>query len=340
MTYEVIDADGHVTETWEQIARHLEEPYRRRPLLTSFFPQDGWDRRLLGTKGDWAGDASSWEKALDSGGMSVSVLYPTLGLNLQFVRDPEWAVVLARAYNTMLFKELTGQSKRLKAVALLPLQDPEAAAQRVATRVRRARCGSEECSPPTARCWATSASIRSTRSPNVSAFPLGVHAAGSDAGFGGAEPFPKFIQAHTCSHALAQMRQITSMMFDGIPVRFPELKLAFLEAGAGWVPYFLQRMDEEWEKRGHVEATILTRSPTEYVRAGPIYFSCEADEPLLPQAAQWVGDDRIFYASDYPHWDHSYPRSVHELGERTDLTEAQKRLVLADNARRFYGLQR
>ena len=67
MSYEVIDADGHVTETWEQIARHLEEPYHGRPLLTSFFPQDGWDRRLIGTKGDWAGDAKSWEQALDAG---------------------------------------------------------------------------------------------------------------------------------------------------------------------------------------------------------------------------------------------------------------------------------
>ena len=39
MLYDVIDADGHVTETWEQIARHLEEPYRRRPLLTPFSPR-------------------------------------------------------------------------------------------------------------------------------------------------------------------------------------------------------------------------------------------------------------------------------------------------------------
>ncbi len=66
MPYDVIDADGHVTESWEQIARHLEEPYRRRPLLTPFFPQDAWDRRLIGTKGDWAGDAKSWEEALDA----------------------------------------------------------------------------------------------------------------------------------------------------------------------------------------------------------------------------------------------------------------------------------
>ena len=117
----LVDADGHVTETWEQIARHLDEPYRKRPLLTPLFPQDGWDRRLIGTKGNWAGDGKSWLEALDAGGMAMAVLYPTLGLFMPFLRDPEWAVALSRAYNTMLYKELTSQSARLKGVALLPL---------------------------------------------------------------------------------------------------------------------------------------------------------------------------------------------------------------------------
>ena len=127
--FAIIDADGHVTETWEQIARHLEEPYRRRPLQTPFFPQDGWDRRLLGSKGNWAGDARSWEEALETGGMAAAVLFPTLGLTMPFLRDAEWAVALSRAYNTMLYKEVTSQSRRLKGVALLPLQDPAAAAR-------------------------------------------------------------------------------------------------------------------------------------------------------------------------------------------------------------------
>jgi uncharacterized protein len=74
------------------------------------------------------------------------------------------------------------------------------------------------------------------------------------------------------------------------------------------------------------------------VREGSIYFSCEADEPLLPQALAYVGADRIMYASDFPHWDHSYPKSVKELAERPDLSDEQKRDVLGANARRFYRL--
>ena len=336
MTYEIIDGDGHVTETWEQIAKYLDEPYRNRPLQSPLFPQDAWDRRLIGTKGNWAGDGKSWTEALEAGGMAMAVLYPTLGLFLPFLRDAEWAVALARAYNTMLYKDLTSQNPRLRGVALLPLQDPAASARELERCVGELGfvggmlsadsyylLGHERFDP----IYATAQRLR---------VPITVHAAGTDMNAVGHEPFPKFIQAHTVSHAFAQLRQITSMMFEAVPVRFPELALAYLEAGSGWIPYFLQRMDEEYEKRGHAEAKLLTASPTEIVRSHSIYFSCEADEPLLPQAIAYVGADRIMYASDFPHWDHSYPKSVKELADRADVSDEDKRKVLAANARKFY----
>ena len=80
MPFPVLDADGHVTETTEQVAKYLDEPYRRRPLTFPFYPWDGWDRRLLGALGDFAGTAEAWLRALDRGGVEQTVLYPTLGL--------------------------------------------------------------------------------------------------------------------------------------------------------------------------------------------------------------------------------------------------------------------
>jgi hypothetical protein len=338
MGYEIIDADGHVTETWEQIARHLEEPYRRRPLLTPFFPQDGWDRRLLGTKGHWAGDAKAWLEALDSGGMRTVVLFPTLGLFMPFLRDPEWAVVLCRAYNTMLHADLTSQSPRLRGVALLPLQDPEAAV----AELRRAVTALGFVGGMLAADGHYLLGHRRFDALYAEAqrldVPLGVHASGTDLSNLGLEPFPKFIQAHTVSHLIGQLRQMTSMILGGVPERFPRLRLAFLEAGVGWVPYFVQRMDEEYAKRGHVEARDLTRKPSEYLADGNIYFSCEADEVGLRFAVDHLGAERIMYASDFPHWDHGYPQSVKELAERPDLTDAHKRAIFGETARRFYRL--
>jgi len=52
-----------------------------------------------------------------------------------------------------------------------------------------------------------------------------------------------------------------------------------------------------------------------------------------------VGENQIVYASDFPHWDNSYPQSLNEIRDRGDLTGAHKRKILSDNARRLYGLK-
>jgi predicted TIM-barrel fold metal-dependent hydrolase len=336
---EIIDADGHVTETWEQIARHLEEPYRKRSLLTPFFPQDGWDRRLSGGFHDWAGDVTSWHQALDAGGMAMSVLFPTLGLFMPFLHDADWAVATCRAYNTMLHEDITGQSPRLKGVALLPLQDVAAAVTELRRTVTRYGFVGAMLAADGHYLLGHARFDPIYAAAQELGVPVCVHAAGTDMSYAGPEPFPKFIQAHTVSHAFGQMRQITSMIFEGVPARFPRLRIAYLEAGVGWVPYFVQRMDEEFEKRGHVEAPRLPQRPSEYVKGGNIYFSCEAEEILLKPAIDYVGARQVLYASDFPHWDHSYPHSLKELTDRPDVAEGDKRQIFSDNPRRLYGLK-
>jgi uncharacterized protein len=246
----VIDADGHVTESQEQVARYLDEPYRRRPGVSSFYAWDGWDRRLLGTLGDAAGDADSWLRALDKGGMESVVLYPTLGLFMSFIKDRKWAVALCRAYNTLMYEEFIKKSPRLKAVALLPVQDPEACAPELRRAVRE--LGHSGAMLPADGNHLLGDSRYSgvyEEAQRLDAM-LGIHASGSHLGGAGVDLFPAFIQAHTCSHAFGQMRQFTSIVFEGIPERFPELRIAFLEAGCGWAPYWMERMDDEYCKRG------------------------------------------------------------------------------------------
>src|SRR2546421_189696 len=132
----IIDADGHVTESNEQVAKYLEGPLRQRPLTFPLYPQDGWDRRLLGTLGSVGGTAEQWLSALDDGGMEMTVLYPTLGLFLSFLKDRAWAVPICRADNTFLHEELIKKNPRLQAVALLPIQDPDSAAAELGRAVR------------------------------------------------------------------------------------------------------------------------------------------------------------------------------------------------------------
>jgi predicted TIM-barrel fold metal-dependent hydrolase len=270
--------------------------------------------------------------------MEQAVLYPTLGLFLSFLKDREWAVALCRAYNTFLHEEFVKQSPRLQAVALLPVQDPDAAARELRRAVTELGLVGAMLAADGSHLLGDARFMPVYEEADRLNVMLGIHASGSPLGGGGLELFPRFIQAHTCSHAFGQMRQLTSVVLEGIPERFPRLRIAFLEAGCGWAPYWMERMDDEYAKRA-AEAPALKRKPSDYVRSGSIFFSCEADEWLLPQALKLVGENQIVYASDFPHWDHSYPASLDEIRDRGDISDVQKRKLFADNARRLYGLK-
>ena len=72
-------------------------------------------------------DAKTWLRLMDEGGLETAILYPTAGLGIGWVREPDFAVALCRAYNNFLHQEFVAVSPRLKGVALLPFQDvPEA----------------------------------------------------------------------------------------------------------------------------------------------------------------------------------------------------------------------
>lgn len=119
--FEVIDADGHVTDQDSKLKEYLEAPYRNRRV--AIYPSDNWDRSLGGTLGTRATDAKSWLDALDGAEVTTSVLYPTSGLGFGWIREPDFAVALARAYNNFISEEFQKASPRLKGVALVPLQD-------------------------------------------------------------------------------------------------------------------------------------------------------------------------------------------------------------------------
>ena len=117
--YEVIDADGHITEEDRQLRDYMEAPYRNRQA--TIYPQDNWDRSLGGTLGETAKDAKSWLNAMDKGGVSTAVLYPTGGLGIGWVREPDFAVAVCKAWNNFVAEEFQKVSPRLKGVALVPI---------------------------------------------------------------------------------------------------------------------------------------------------------------------------------------------------------------------------
>jgi len=169
--------------------------------------------------------------------------------------------------------------------------------------------------------------------------PLGIHGApGIHLPKIGVDRFTNYIQVHCISFPFDQMTAMTALVSGGVFDRHPKLRVAFLEAGVGWVPYFIDRMHEHFEKRGDWIENGWKRDPKEYLQAGNVWVSCEPEEPILPGVIDVLGSDFILYASDYPHWDGDWPESTHHLRTRDDIDEGARARIAGENARRFYGL--
>jgi predicted TIM-barrel fold metal-dependent hydrolase len=333
----VIDADGHIRDDERGIRQYLEAPYNERVFLGGGSPRDGWDNSMGGSLGTRQVDAKMWLDALDWGGLEQAVLYPTGGLSAGWLREPDFAVARCRAYNNLLSEEYMKVSPRLRGVALLAPQDPGEAAKELTRCVTELGMvgGMIPEGPHLIGKPAFDPIYEEAQRLNV---PIAVH--GSGRMIGGVDEFlfERFIQVHTIGHPFTQMKQFTSFMFEGVPERFPRLRVAFLEAGCGWTVYLLDRMDERYHLRARVEAPLLTKSPSDYVADGNIYFSLEADERLLPETLRLLGDDKFVYASDFPHWDGEYPANIEHLLAREDLTQEQRAKITRTNALNLYGM--
>jgi len=128
------------------------------------------------------------------------------------------------------------------------------------------------------------------------------------------------------------------MIFQGIPERFPKLRLAFLEIGCTWLPYWLDRMDEHWEKRGKIETPLLKQRSSACVRQHPVYFSLEAEETLLAETFNYVGAGHLVYATDIPHWGTEFPENLHRVQSRKDFSDETKNKLLYENAKTLYQI--
>ena len=171
--------------------------------------------------------------------------------------------------------------------------------------------------------------------------PLGLHGApGIHLPKIGVDRFDNYIQVHCVSFPFDQMFAMTALVSGGVFDRHPSLRVAFLEAGAGWLPWFIERLGEHHESRGDWIPNGWQRPPAEYVEAGNVVVTCEPDEDALGCVVELLGDRCVMFASDYPHWDGAWPRATTELVEHAEgrAPDAPLARVAATNAVEFYGL--
>lgn len=168
---------------------------------------------------------------------------------------------------------------------------------------------------------------------------MGVHSApGMNVPLPAAGRFSNYAQVHALSFPVDQMVAFTALAMGGVLDKCPGLKVAFLECGVGWVPYFLDRVGEHREKLAHLVPEMKS-DPRDYLERGQCFFSFEAEESLLEVAVERLGPDSFVWASDYPHWDADFPGCTDEAKElAAPLGADAAAKLLGANAQRLYGL--
>lgn len=361
LDFPVIDADGHVQELNIDWAARIAPAVRdRAPAVIA--DQHGFPRLLAegqlwpkpGGRGTGqAGGARSrkpaettgmWDPVrrladMDLEGIDTAVLFGTsVFLSLPFFQDAELAAATARVYNDWLAEYCAADRRRLKGIALCPIQDP-------AATVAELRHAVEDLGFVGVAAPAQNSSGRNLDDPAYDPFyaeaarlgvPVCIHV-GAGRPAAAAERFSNPYMVHVVTHAFEVMIGALCIVAGGVLERHPRLKVAFLEAGAGWIPYWLERLDEHYE---YMQPAVpwLTREPGEHLRGEQCWYSFEPDEKTLPYVLEFVGQDHIVFASDYNHSDCKFPETVSHMAARQDLSPSVLRKLMCDNARRLYPL--
>jgi predicted TIM-barrel fold metal-dependent hydrolase len=133
------------------------------------------------------------------------------------------------------------------------------------------------------------------------------------------------------------MHHLTSLLVGGVFERFPRLRFLFNEYGFAWMPWLVWALDSRRDLLRR-ESPFLRRLPSEYFRehvwVGTQPIAGEADAARVSALLESFGgfEDRLCYASDYPHWDAESPQHV-----TPRLPRAWRPKVMAENAAELFG---
>jgi predicted TIM-barrel fold metal-dependent hydrolase len=352
-TVTIVDVDVHVHEDPSALAEYADPPWdvglreiakveERYLDLPGISPRaeyrvpfpGGSNRRQIATT------PQEMRTGLDELHVNLAVLFPDHLLSLAMVRDPSFAATLARSYNRWLHEHWLLEEPTLKGALVIAPQDPLAGAADIRRHAGerefvcvylpasglRTLYGHEQYDPLYEAAVETGLPVVIHSVEAVyPAFPFQL------------EGFRTSLAVHSLAHPLAMVANLVSMIETGVPVRFPDLKIAFMEAGTAWVPWIANRLDKEYVERRR-EIPLLQERPSHYVRS--FYYGTQPiEEPERPRDvvdlfALFDGENRAMFASDWPHHDFDHPQHVFGL----PFSPEARGKIMGGNAIRFFGL--
>ena len=282
-------------------------------------------------------DISLTRRWMDAIGINVAVMFPTPMLQLGLHPQVEVEVALARAYNRWLCERVLAHEPRIRSMLYLPFNDAEASYKMVQ------EFGGK---PGVVGFMVTSARYRPVHHNSYMKtyalleemnLPLAFHAGynWNDQTVG---LMNQFISVHALGFVFYNMVHLANWVMNGIPERFPKLKVLWIESGLAWVPFMMQRFDNEYMMRSS-EAPALKKMPSDYMR--DMFFSSQpmemTDMGALETTFRMIkAETQLLYSSDYPHWDFDLPSTIYDL---PFLSEQAKRNILGGSAMRVFNLK-
>jgi predicted TIM-barrel fold metal-dependent hydrolase len=279
---------------------------------------------------------------MDRDGIDASVMYgPVAPLR---VEDAALRQACYAAYNDWLAEFCQVAPQRLLGVAILPADDPALATAELtriaANGLRHAVLLAAAARPPLYHpawepFWAAAAETEVPIGMHLLVAPPAVHP--------GVMPLAA-AAINGVQVPLQLLDPLVGLIFSGVLDRHPGVRLVLAESGIGWLPYALQRMDNEYRKlaevRAHWEARggfPLQLRPSEYFRRQ--VWATFQDDAVGLALLDTIGEDRVMWASDYPHPDSTWPHSRAVIARQMGhLPAATVRRLTCDNARTLYRL--
>jgi len=369
----IIDADGHILEPEDLWQNYLEEKFRARAIRIrrdeaglEFLEYDGKPAALmrhgvlhtLGAMGRSADelkpsrertyrntapfgamDMKERIQLLDREGIDKAILYPTIGILWEAeVEDPELSAAYCRAYNRWIADFCRDSGGRLIPIAHLSLLDVPAAIAELERAVKDG-CRGAFVAPFN---HLRKAHGHPDHDPLFAKFqeldvPYGIHPTFEPAslasrrfeGLGASIWYRQVMACHSAQIAF------TTLFSFGVFDKFLKLKTVVLESGGGWIGYWVDRMDALYEVP--INRPPLKHEPSHYIRS-QCWLSADPDERAIAGLSKFIGEDRFFWASDFPHQDHG-GHYMKELSELMAAMPAQSAAKLAgQNVAAVYGI--
>ena len=283
-------------------------------------------------------DVTLTRRAVEGLCLDYIVLFPTPMLQLGMHPQIDMEVTLGRAYTRWLVETILPADKRFKSFAYLPFNSPQAAVKMVEDF--------GDCDGIIGFC-VTSARYKPVYHNDYMrlyamleerGLPIAFHA-----GYHWNDPslatINRFLGMHALGFVWCNMVHMTHWVLNGIPERFPKLKSLWVESGLAWVPFLMQRLDEQYLMRTS-EAPLLKRLPSDYMREN-CWYSSQPMERTNMKATQLTleminAESQLLYSSDWPHFDFDTPSIVSRL---PFLSEQAQRNILGLNAAKLFNLE-